>query len=138
MLCLFLHEVEAISANNPACFTLAQLINFGISQSPRTVSQIRIWDPQNDFHLIPWIGLLVDMPIFSTRKPVFPEHFRNFSEEGFWDPPIVFRRRKTRLICWAAKSHVVRSSCSCRKPIWCLEHRFYSISAEQGCSHGLT
>ena len=46
-----------------------------------------IWDPQDEFSGIPWIGLFLYSLI---GNPEFPGIFRHFPGEGFWGPQIAF------------------------------------------------
>ena len=49
-----------------------------------------IWDPQNEFPGIPWIGLFLAFLYSLIGNPEFPGIFRHFLGEGFWGPRIAF------------------------------------------------
>ena len=68
----------------PNISTLAILIRQG--NHPK----MPIWDPQNEFSGIPWIGFLLALLLSFIGKPEFPGIFRHFLGEGFWGSQVAF------------------------------------------------
>ena len=76
-----------LTANNSPCPTY-QLWPFSSAQENHP--KMPVWDPQNEFPGVPWIGLFLGISLLFNRKSWISRNFPAFPWRGFLGSPIAF------------------------------------------------